>query len=234
MATQYLYFYTDAVWTFTGSAVAGIGNLPTASITCIGAGAKGSADGTGGSGGVYARKILQLTSGSKYTIVVGTGLTGDGGASSFSTSGSALSLVKAAGGKSDGTVSHQLAASSGSTVYVGGAGGENYTGYGNYNGGGGGGAAGPLGAGFAGQSGHLALRDTPASGGMMNANKPTPTYGGNGAFYKAGAAWNGIVPASAGEYPGGAGGGGYDYPAGGNSAGTGGNGYVEVMLSSLL
>lgn len=234
MATQLFEFSTTGTWLFTGSAVAGIGNTPTASIICVGAGGRGAPNGTGGSGGAYATKMVQLVSGSRYNIVVGSGLAGDGGYSSFALSGSATFLCKAAGGKQDGTVAHQVSESSGSTVNLGGIGGENYTGYSNYNGGGGGGAGGPVGNGLPGLSGQYATATSGAPGGMMNAQKLVPTYGGSGSFYYAGANVNKIIDGTAGEVPGGGGGGGYDYPVGGNSSGAGGNGYVSITLNSLF
>lgn len=234
MATQLFEFYTSSIWIFTGSAAAGIGNTPTASIICVGAGGRGGREGTGGSGGAYANKLVQLNSGSAYTIVIGTGLVHDGGYSSFAASGSASFLCKAAGGKQDGTVAHQLAASTGSTIYLGGLGGENYGGYSNYSGGGGGGAGGPVGNGYPGQSGYYAGRESGAPGGKMNAQKLVPTYGGSGSYYYAGANVNQIFPAGAGELPGGGGGGGYDYPAGGDSSGVGGAGYVSITLNNLF
>lgn len=221
-------FSAGQTWHFTGSAIQGgtATSSVSASIECWGAGGHGNRNGTGGSGGAYAAKMFTIRSGS-YKIVVGSGAIADGGSSSFY-SGSDL-IVAAAGGKMDGTVTHQLAASTGSTIYVGGVGGANFEGYSADCGGGGGGCAGALGNGEAGQSGFYAQPTAPASGGLYN-NTGATANGGNGAYYYAGAGVNQIFPATTGDVPGCGGGGGYDYPEGSDSSAAGGDGYVSILL----
>ncbi len=232
MASKIWTFTTSSVFNFTGSNY--FGTSPTgstsASIECWGAGAHGKSDGTGGSGGAYASKLFVLPSGS-YLIVVGTGSATDGGQSYIS--GSMGRIVIAAGGKQDGTVAHQVAASSGSTIYTGGLGGTNFTGYGNQNGAGGGGCAGQYGNGEDGQSGYYATMERGAPGGRYN-NAGVDRFGGDGAFYYAGAGVNRIVPASTGSIPGCGGGGGYDYPANTDNSAMGGDGMVSVWINDAF
>lgn len=232
MASKLWTFTTNQTFHFTGSDYEGGSptGSTTASIECWGAGGHGNKNGTGGSGGAYASKMVILSSGS-YTIVVGQATATDGGQTYVSSSNGAL--VVAAGGKMDGTVSHQLAASSGSTVYVGGVGGANFTGYSAYNGGGGGGCAGQNGNGQDGQSGFYSTADAPASGGRYN-NTGVERFGGNGAFYYAGPGVNQVYAASTGSMPGCGGGGGYDYPQGGDSSAAGGAGYVTIWINDAF
>lgn len=233
MAFRQFTFSASATWNFTGSFV---GGTPTSSVTASfdawGAGGHGHINGTGGSGGGYAgtdvNDALVIESGSVIHIVVGQAGAGDGG-TTYVRVDTDPHVVYAAGGKRDGTIAHQAALQTGSYKYVGGAGGENYTGYDNYCGGGGGSRADSSANGVAGQSGLYATREGGAAGGKVP--NAMPFFGGSGSFYRAGADSNGIVAATSGDM-GCGGGGGYDYPVGTDSSGAAGNGYVIVTLWS--
>lgn len=230
MASKIWTFTESQTFEFTGSSIGGgddTGSV-TASIECWGAGGHGTADGTGGSGGAYAVKSFIISSGS-YTIVVGTSTSTDGGSSSF-IDGADI-IVTAAGGKADGTITGQIADSSGSTVYAGGIGGANFTGYSAYNGGAGGGAGGAQGNGEAGQSGFYSTEIAAAKGGQYN-NTGVDRFGGSGSYYYAGAGVNRVVPATTGDIPGCGGGGGYDY--GTDTSAAGGAGLVSVWIDSTF
>lgn len=228
MASQIWTFTTSQTFNFTGSAISG--GTPTssvsASIECWGAGGHGNSNGTGGSGGAYATRMVLLKSGS-YVIVVGQPTSDLGGTSSFTSA--SVQLVVAAGGKKDGSISHQLAICSGSTINLGGLGGDNDSGYAGYNGASGGGAGGALGAGENGRSGHTATTTVGAIGGRYN-NSGVAKFGGSGAYYYSGPAINQVFPATDGDVPGCGGGGGYDY--GTDSSANGGAGLVTVWIDS--
>lgn len=197
-------------------------------IVCVGAGGAGSRTGNGGSGGAYAKTIKTLQSGS-YSIVVGAATATDGGLSSF-TSASVV-ICKAPGGKQDGTITHQTALLTGSSVVgYGGHGCPDFLGYASYNGSGGGEAGTGVGAlnGADGQSAYYSTSTSPAAGGASGGVNGTvgAGAGGSGGYYYAGAGVNQVFPAGNGAFPGGGGGGSYDY--GTFSPGTGANGVVYV------
>lgn len=207
-------------------------------ISAWGAGGNGSANGTGGSGGAYAAKSVTLPTGS-YSVTVGQPNSdgrGNGGNSTFVSA--SIILVRAAGGKSDGTIAHQAALNTGSTKYVGGAGGTfTATGYGNYGGAGGGSAAGGLGAGVAGSNGYDSGASFPAYGhpltGSVGASGGASGggNGGNASYYDAGTNSR-LIPATAGDAPGGGGGGGYSGETNTTviTEGSGGVGRVTVTF----
>ncbi len=229
-----LHTFTDSlVWEFTGSWLGGTATSSVfASVICYGAGGHGHRSGTGGSGGAYAQSLtdILLVSGSKLHIVVGKATSTDGGTSSFSVDDGPI-IVQAAGGKCDGTVAHQTSLTTGSwKISIGGLGGGMASGYSNHNGGGGGGGGGYLGDGASGQSGNYAGRSRPARGGLLN-NVDSTSYGGSGSYYESGARQNLVVSAGNGATPACGGGGGYDYPDGRDTSGSGGDGVVIVVLT---
>lgn len=200
--------------TYTSNATFSLTASVSTDISCWGAGGDGNSNGTGGSGGAYAASTVTLQSGS-YVITVGQrnadGL-GNGGVSTFVSA--SVILVRAAGGKSDGTISHQETLNTGSTKYVGGTGASFSNGYGNYGSGGGGSAAGGLGDGVAavgstdsGASfsvfGHNSIGALGADGTAAGGGN-----GGNGAYYDAGTNSR-LIQATDGSEPAGGGGGGY-------------------------
>lgn len=207
-------------------------------VSCWGAGGDGNLNGTGGSGASYAGKSITLPAGT-YTINVGQANAdgfGNGGVSSFISA--SVILVRAAGGKSDGTIAHQATLNTGSTKYVGGAGGAFVGGYGNYGSAGGGSSAGGIGNGVASSdstSGGGSFPEFGASlvGGLGASGTPSAgANGGNGAYYDAGPCSR-LIPATNGDVPGGGGGGGY---SGESSApvitqGSGGGGKVTVTIN---
>lgn len=190
-------------------------------MSAVGAGGAGSTGGSGGSGGSYAESYRTLKSGS-YTIVVGQATATDGG-NSYIVSGSGEILLRAPGGKQDGSIAHQEVLLTGSKYAYYGGYSADFQGYASYNGSGGGGGGGQTGNGGNGTSAFFSTPNTPASGGLGNA---TSGNGGAGAFYNAGASLNGVIPAAAGVFPGGGGGGSYDYGA--STAGSGANGVVTI------
>lgn len=197
-------------------------------IVCVGAGGHGSITGNGGSGGAYAKTVRTLQSGS-YPVVVGIATTANGGYSSF-TSASVV-ICKAPGGNLDGTITHQTALLTGSSVVgYGGHGSPDFLGYASYNGSGGGEAGTGVGAlnGADGQSAYYSERISPAAGGAsVGVNGVAGTgAGGAGAYYYAGAGVNQVFAAGNGVFPGGGGGGSYDY--GVDTSGAGANGVVYV------
>lgn len=197
-------------------------SLPV-TMSAVGAGGAGSITGNGGSGGAYAEAYTTLLSGS-YTVVVGQATATDGGIS-YIASGSGRILLRAPGGKQDGTIAHQQALLTGSKYATyGGYGSSDFQGYSSYNGSGGGGAGGATGNGGNGQSAFFSATNAPASGGLGNNSSGN---GGVGAFYYAGAGVNGVVSAGAGVFPGGGGGGSYDYGA--STAGAGANGRFIIV-----
>ena len=192
-------------------------------MSAVGAGGAGSITGNGGSGGSYAEAYTTLLSGS-YTVVVGQATSTDGGIS-YVASGSGKVLLRAPGGKQDGSIAHQDTLLTGSRYATyGGYGSNDFQGYSSYNGSGGGGAGGQTGNGENGASAFFSTPNAPASGGLGNT---TSGNGGNGAFYYAGASVNGVISAGAGVFPGGGGGGSYDYGA--SSAGAGANGKIIIV-----
>lgn len=237
MAFTVLTFSSSQAFMFTGSSLGGGDNAPvTASVSCWGAGGHGdmtgnimgSMRGNGGSGGAFATKMVVLTPG-QYFVEVGIPTDSDGGSSSFS-NGDTI-LVSAAGGRIDGTNQHQRDSSIGSTIHVGGRGGNGHEHSLGGNGGGGGGCGGPMGDGEDGQPGANSTSTSPARGGRYN-NSGVDRYGGHGAFYYAGAGTNGIVDAAAGNIPGCGGGGGYGYPTNRDSSNSGGRGVVQIYIDS--
>lgn len=207
-------FTSSLVWNYEGKSVDVI-------VECWGAGAHGHKDGSGGSGGAYAANTFTLKPG-KYEIVVGDGEIGDGGETYLESEDGIV--VKAAGGKMNGSVAHQLTESYGKIVYIGGKGGTASS----ANGAGGGGAAGALGNGFDGEHGSTATHKNPAGGGKYN-NEGANNYGGNGAFYYAGPGTNGLHSATAGAIPGCGGGGGYNQ-ATANLSAPGGVGCLVIWF----
>lgn len=191
-------------------------------MSAVGAGGHGSSTGNGGSGGAFAQSYRTLLSGS-YTIVVGQATSTDGG-HSYIASSSGQILLRAPGGKADGTIAHQEALLTGSKyAYYGGHGSPDFQGYASYNGSGGGQAGSINGNGADGQSAFYSTGGTAAAGG--NGYDGTGA-GGAGAYYYAGAGVNQVFPAGAGAFPGGGGGGSYDY--GNNTSGAGANGVVII------
>lgn len=192
-------------------------------MSAVGAGGRGSSTGNGGSGGAYAQTYRTLLSGS-YTVVVGQATATDGG-HTYIASASGQILLRAPGGKQDGTITHQTALLTGSKyAYYGGQGCPDFQGYASYNGSGGGQAGSINGNGQDGQSAFYSTGTTPAAGGNAYGGV---SAGGNGAFYYAGPAVNQVFAAGAGTFPGGGGGGSYDY--GQNSNGGGANGVLIIV-----
>ncbi len=172
-----------------------------------GGGATGNpAQGGGGAGGQYASKVLTVTPGQSYAIVVGTGGTGgtgDGPAGGDSSFGATLVVAKGGAGGTGaangvagvGTTTGGV----GTTVYAGGSGSAGST---SASGGAGGGGAGSGGAGGD-ASGRTAGIGTAAGGGNGGAGRNTNGSGNTG------------------NAAGGGGGGAF---AGSNTDRTGGNG----------
>lgn len=200
--------------TYTSNGTFSRATATPVTMSLWGAGGDGSANGTGGSGGSYVVKSVVLQSGS-YNVFVGQrnadGL-GNGGDSYFQSA--SVIIARAAGGRSDGTITHQASFNTGSTKYVGGAGGTFSGGYGNYGAGSGGSAAGGLGVGIAGSNGLDNGASFPQYGhsvGAVSGASGEASGGGNGgnsAYYDAGTNSR-LIPATNGEAPGGGGGGGY-------------------------
>jgi len=209
--------------TYTSNSTLSItASFVTASVQCWGAGGHGGLTGVGGSGGSYASSSLVFKSGS-YPVYVGQATSTDG-ENSYITSGSSnVVVIRAAGGKQDGTVDHQAALNTGSIKYSGGAGAGDFGGYASYNGGGGGGAGGLSGAGSDGSSASTSTTLTGATGGSAGSGGGA---GGAGAYYYAGSNVNQVFAGEAGTSPGGGGGGGYDY--GTSNSGNGGSGKVII------
>jgi hypothetical protein len=188
-----------------------------------GGGATGNpAKGGGGAGGQYASKVITVTPGSTYTVVVGTGGTGStgngtaGGDSTFNTNGV---VAKGGAGGSVGSVNNGTATAGlgssiggvGTTVFAGGNGSD---GLGAGTGGAGGGGAG------SGGLGGNASGNTVGSG--------TATGGGAGAAPMAGSCANAAVVA------GGGGCGGYATTTTDRSGGVGAAGMVTITYSPAL
>lgn len=213
--------------TFFSSGTFGLTSSKSVTIECYGAGGRGSKTGNGGSGGAYSRVVKTLGSGS-YLVGVGqndyNGY-GNGGDTWFKSGSAAVIICQAGGGSQDGTIDWQLTQATGSTNYYGGYGSSDFQGYASYNGGGGGGGAGTSANGSNGESAYFSTVNTAASGGYsVNGGN-----GGNGGFYYSGASTNRVVSPSEGKFPGGGGGGAYDY---GNAyEALGGNGVCYVTVA---
>lgn len=215
-------------FTYTSNGTFALTSSVSATIVCVGAGGHGSNTGNGGSGGAYAKTVRTLQSGS-YPVVVGLATATDGGNSSV-TSASVI-ICRAPGGKRDGTIAHQTALLTGSTVVgYGGQGCPDFLGYASYNGSGGGEAGTGVGAynGKDGESGFYSTGVSPAAGGSSTGVNGTSGNGagGAGAYYYAGAGVNQVFPAGNGAFPGGGGGGSYDY--GTDNSGNGAHGAVYI------
>jgi len=82
-------------------------------VTCIGGGGagRGTAGGGGGAGGVSATKLISVTPGQTYTLIVGAGGAGSAGASGTDggTSSFGANLVVAEGGKGATTTTGAVA-----------------------------------------------------------------------------------------------------------------------------
>jgi len=212
-----------ATYTYTSNTTFSVTGSTPATMSAVGAGGHGSISGNGGSGGAYAEAYVTLLSGS-YTVVVGQATSTDGG-HSYIASSSGQILLRAPGGKMDGTIDDQATLLTGSKyAYYGGRGSSDFQGYASYNGSGGGQAGSINGNGENGQSGFYSTGETPASGGSAYNGVGA---GGDGAYYYAGADTNVVKTGQDGTFPGGAGGGSFDYGA--NSAGSGANGVVIVV-----
>lgn len=214
---------------FTTSGTFNLTSSVLVTITCVGAGGHGSITGNGGSGGAYAVTRKTLQSGS-YTVTVGQATSTDGGDSYF-TSASVI-ICRAPGGKNDGTITHQTALLTGSeAIGYGGHGSPDFQGYASYNGSGGGECGTGIGDGNGqdGQSAYYSTATSPARGGASVGFEGNVGQGagGVGSFYYAGANVSQIFPAGNGEFPGGGGGGAYDY--GRDSSGGGAGGLVRVV-----
>ena len=208
---------SSAVFQYTGSGALLSGSVR---IQAWGAGGHGAASGVGGSGGAYAEGTFLLNSAS-YSASIG--IAGSANLNTWIVSGSGGAvIVRAPGGSSLGTVTHQPALFSGSITYVGGQGGADFVGYASNNGSGGGAAAGSTAIGADGASGYYASREAGASGG---AGVNGAGSGGTGSFYNAGAGNNRIYSAGAGTVPGGGGGGNFD-SQGADVSAEGANGMI--------
>jgi hypothetical protein len=211
-----------ALYKFTSSTTLNLTSSKSVLIECFGAGGRGSKTGNGGSGGAYSAVTKTLGSGS-YLIGVGkndyNGY-GNGGDTWFKSGSLDVIICQAGGGNQDGTITHQITYATGSTKYYGGTGCPDYTGYASYNGSGGGGGAGNGGNGQDGQSAFFSTTVSASLGGTGSwINGDGTGNGGNGGFYYAGANVNGVFQPETGSYPGGGGGGAYDYGAETEAAG---------------
>lgn len=192
-------------------------------MSAVGAGGHGSNSGNGGSGGAYAQSYRTLLPGT-YTVVVGKATATDGG-HSYVASASGQILLRAPGGKYDGTIDHQQTLLTGSKyTYYGGHGSPDFQGYASYNGSGGGQAGSINGNGQDGQSAFNSTTDAGAPGGRAYDGTGA---GGAGAYYYAGSSTNGVISAINGGFPGGGGGGSYDY--GRDSSGPAADGVVTIV-----
>lgn len=213
-------------FTFLSSGTFGLTASAACTIECYGAGGRGSKTGNGGSGGAYSKVVKTLGSGS-YLVGVGqndyNGY-GQGGDTWFKSGSANVVICQAGGGRQDGTIDWQLVQATGSTKYYGGYGASDFMGYASYNGGGGGGSGGPTGHGGSGQSAFFSTDSFPATGGLGN----TTGHGGSGSYYYAGAGRNGVISAKDGIFPGGGGGGTFDYGPATEALGGAGVCYVTV------
>ena len=172
--------------------------------------------GGGGAGGQYARKVLTVTPGSVYAVVVGTGGNGStgNGASGGDSSFAATSVVAKGGaggtGATNGVAGTGSSASGvGDVVYAGGSGSSGST---TGTGGAGGGGAGSTGAGGS------------ASG--LTGGVGSTIGGGNG-----GDGLSSRATGNTGNDSGGGGGGGYATSNTDRSGGDGGNGKVVITYA---
>jgi hypothetical protein len=209
-------YTSNGTFHVTGSSLA-------VTMSCVGAGGNGSSAGNGGSGGAYAQSYRTLYTGS-YAVYVGQATATDGGNSYILSGSNNIVIIRAPGGKQDGTIDHQETLLTGSKyAYYGGRGCPDFLGYSSYNGSGGGQAGSIDGNGQDGQSAFFSTTSAPASGGYAYSGAGA---GGDGAYYRAGSTTNGVIAATAGTIPGGGGGGSYDY--GTNTSGTGAGGIVTI------
>ena len=210
-------YTSNGTFHVTGSSLA-------VTMSCVGAGGHGSSTGNGGSGGAYARSHRTLYTGS-YSVYVGQVTTTDGGNSYILSGSNNIVIIRAPGGKKDGTIDHQEALLTGSVyAYYGGHGSPDFLGYSSYNGSGGGQAGSINGNGQSGQSAFASTTSSPASGGYAYNGIGA---GGKGAYYRAGSTTNGVTSATDGTSPGGGGGGSYDY--GTDTSGAGATGVVTIV-----
>ena len=120
-------YTSNGTFHVTGSSLA-------VTMSCVGAGGHGSSTGNGGSGGAYARSHRTLYTGS-YSVYVGQVTTTDGGNSYILSGSNNIVIIRAPGGKKDGTIDHQEALLTGSVyAYYGGHGSPDFLGYSSYNG----------------------------------------------------------------------------------------------------
>lgn len=222
-----LTYTADSTFHVTASSV-------STAISCWGAGGSGNANGQGGSGGAYAASTITLPSGA-YSLYVGQPNydgAGNGGNTYFVSA--SIIRVRAAGGRSDGTVSHQATLNTGSAKSLGGLGGVVNSG--DYNGSGGGAAGGGSGAGDAGHinTGAGASFEqfgnsvTGSSGGLGSVGGGG--NGGEGAYYRA-TTISGLIAGKPGSLPGGGGGGGYSGESNPlDTTGAGGGGYITLTF----
>jgi hypothetical protein len=211
-------YTSNGTFHVTGSSLA-------VTMSCVGAGGNGSTVGNGGSGGAYAQSYRTLYTGS-YAVYVGQATATDGGDSYILSGSNNVVIIRAPGGKQDGSIDHQSALLTGSKyAYYGGHGSPDFLGYSSYNGSGGGQAGSINGNGQSGQNAFFSTVSSPASGGYAYDGTGA---GGDGAYYRAGSTTNGVIPATAGTAPGGGGGGSYDY--GISSAGAGAAGIVTIAF----
>jgi hypothetical protein len=212
--------------TFLSSGTFTLASQKSVTIECYGAGGRGSKTGNGGSGGAYSSKTITLNAGD-YLVGIGkndyNGY-GNGGDTWFKSGSHDVIICQAGGGRQDGTIDWQLTQATGSVKYYGGYGSPDFQGYASYNGSGGGGGAGPTGNGANGQSAFFSTVATAAAGGAGN----TTGKGGNGGWYCAGPSTNGAIAPSAGSFPGGGGGGAFDYGPVTETVGGDGVCYVTV------
>jgi len=124
-------YTSNGTFHVTGSSLA-------VTMSCVGAGGNGSSAGNGGSGGAYAQSYRTLYTGS-YAVYVGQATATDGGNSYILSGSNNIVIIRAPGGKQDGTIDHQETLLTGSKyAYYGGRGCPDFLGYSSYNGSGGG------------------------------------------------------------------------------------------------
>jgi hypothetical protein len=212
--------------TFTSSGTfvvpPGVENM---TVELVGPGGNGASNGGGGGGGgAYASAVYEVTPGTNYSVVVGTGGSG------LATSISALGISAGAGGNATITPNPNIGGGGQGGVAQGGDvnrnGGPGGGGYYTYFGGGGGGAAGPMANGGVGGNtivwtGGNCL--TPGGAAGVGGGSPAGD-GGKGAGFTDN---NCTVsnPAANGQSYGGGGGGGNGI---GSAVGIGGGGYCRI------
>ena len=219
-------FSLSAQITFTSSGTfvvpPGVENM---TVELVGPGGNGASNGGGGGGGgAYASAVYEVTPGTNYSVVVGTGGSG------LATSISALGISAGAGGNATITPNPNIGGGGQGGVAQGGDvnrnGGPGGGGYYTYFGGGGGGAAGPTANGGVGGNtivwtGGNCL--TPGGAAGVGGGSPAGD-GGKGAGFTDN---NCTVsnPAANGQSYGGGGGGGNGI---GSAVGIGGGGYCRI------